>query len=190
MAVMSLHIFFFHGAGAAGALSGPAGPPPHASKIRRRSSSPPSELLLLGGNPDSQQQQQSLANTLLYCREELPPLQYCRCLLLRLMTTSKNTSTFTTINAEKPARDQVLLPRPQPLRGSGPVPDAPAQGIHTKQTTGLNNGLINGYVTQALDSSSPLIVPLIGYQLPSRDDQKQDEIFIPHNNVSDAVTTV
>jgi hypothetical protein len=96
--------------------------------------------------------------------------------------------TFTTTNAEKP-RDQVLLPRPQILR-SGPVPDSPAQGLHTKQTTGPHNGLINGYVPQALDSSAPLMVPPIGYELPSRDDQKQDEIFIPHNNVSAPATSM
>jgi hypothetical protein len=145
---------------------------------------------LLGGNPDSQQQQ-SLANTLLSMSQGAASST-----ILPLPSFAPGDHqqehlnyTFTTINAEKPARDQVLLPRPQPLR-SGPVPDSPAQGLHTKQTTGPNNGLINGYVPQALDGSAPLMVPPIGYQLPSRDDQKQGEIFIPHNNVSDAVTTL
>jgi hypothetical protein len=183
------------GAGAAGALSGPAGPPPcHASKRTRQPSSPPSasESLLLGGSPASQQQQ-SLANTLLYMSQQgatsstrlpLPsfaaaPDDYQQ---------DQLNITFTTINAEKPL-DQVLLPRPQILR-SGPVPDSPAQGLHTKQTTGPHNGLINGYVPQALDSSAPLMVPPIGYQIPSRDDQKQDEIFIPYNNVSAPATSM
>jgi hypothetical protein len=183
------------GVASAGGQSGP-GParlPPHASRRTRRPSPPPSESLLLGGNPPaSQQEQQSLANTLLYMSQGATSAT-----ILPLPSSAPGAQqeherlnyTFTTINAEeKPVRDQVLLPRPQPLR-SGPVPDSPAQGLHTKHTsTAPNNGLINGYVPQALDSSAPLMVPPIGYQLPSRDDQKQGEIFIPHNNVSAAST--
>jgi hypothetical protein len=174
------------GAGAASAagapLSGPVGPPPHGS---RRPSPPPAESLLLGRNLAS--------NTLLYMSQGaasstaiLPLPSFAP----GANQQERSNHTLTTTNAEKPAaRDHVLLPRPQPLR-SGPVPDSPAQGLHTKQTAGPNNGLINGYVPQALDSSAPLMVPPIGYQLPSRDDQKQGEIFIPHNNVSAAVTTM
>jgi hypothetical protein len=178
----------------AGRAAGPAGQPPHASKRTRRPSPPrPSESLLLGGNPASQQQQ-SLANTLLYMSQgastssTIQPLPFFTPGAHQQQEQQLN-STFTTINAENKSRDQVLLPRPQPLR-SGPVPDSPAQGLHTKQTTGPHNGLINGYVPQALDSSAPLMVPPIGYQLPSRDDQKQGEIFIPHSNVSSTAPTV
>ena len=76
-----------------------------------------------------------------------------------------------------------LMPRPEPIR-RGPWPDAPAQGLHTKSATGDADGLIDGYVPQALDRSAPLMIPPIGYQLPSREDQKQTEIFVPHENVS------